>query len=68
MRVEFLIDKKLEQAFHVEISVYSRSDKHLISNMEKPKVAICKLELFGESVLQFFVSFFFLKLSVWLFL
>ena len=61
--------QKLEQAFHLEISVYSRSDKHLISKMEKPKVANFKLELFGESVLQFFfVSFFFSKLSVWLFL
>ena len=32
-----------------------RSDKHLISKMEKPKVANPKLELFGDSLLQFFV-------------
>jgi hypothetical protein len=37
------------------IRVYSRSDKHLISKMEKPKVANPKLELFGDSLLQFFV-------------
>ena len=36
------------------ICVYSRSDKHLISKMEKPKVAKPKLELFGESLLTFF--------------
>ena len=31
--------RKLQLAFRLEISVYSRSDKHLISKMEKPKVA-----------------------------
>ena len=30
---------KTARAFRLEISVYSRSDKHLISKMEKPKVA-----------------------------
>ena len=39
--------------------VYSRSDKHLISKMEKPKVAKPKLELFGESLWQLLFVFVF---------
>ena len=37
----------------LKFCVYSRSDKHLISKMEKPKVSKHFLELFGGSMLQF---------------
>ena len=56
---ERLRQTKLKQAFRLEISVYSRSDKHLISKMEKPKVAKSKLELFGVSLLKFLFVFIF---------
>ena len=54
---ERLRQTKLKQAFHLEISVYSRSDKHLISKMEKPKVAKSKLELFGDSLSKLLFGF-----------
>ena len=51
--------QKLEQAFHLEISVYSRSDKHLISKMEKPKVANFNWNFLVKACYSFLsVSFF----------
>ena len=53
------VDGNMDSSCFLLVCVYSRSDKHLISKMEKTKSCQFQLELFGESVLQFFVSFVF---------